>query len=134
MHDKTCLFHDICSSPLWSRPAALVHGSGFGYLNSTPVKWRPRLALLMMVPLRNLRRRRISTGQILLWTVLLTGGELLALFPGVIDSLSVLWENLIPVSWITFSGLAILSLYSRLCDVLDRHETITALDLCEALV
>ena len=69
------------------------------------------LALLMVVLFRNFRRRRISTGQILLWTLLLAGGELLALFPGVIDSLSVLWGNLIPVSWITFSGLAILILY-----------------------
>ena len=69
------------------------------------------LALLMVVLLWNFRRRRISTGQILLWTVLLAGGELLALFPGVVDSLSVLWGNLIPVSWITFSGLAILILY-----------------------
>lgn len=69
------------------------------------------MALLMVVLLRNFRRGRISTGQILLWAVLLGGGEFLALFPRVVDSLSVLWGNLIPVSWITFSGLAILILY-----------------------
>ena len=69
------------------------------------------IAVLMVVLIRNFRRRRISTGQILLWTVLLGGGEFLSLFPGVVDSLYVLWGNLIPVSWITFSGLAILILY-----------------------
>lgn len=69
------------------------------------------LGFLVIVLLMNYRRRRISTGQILLWAVLLSGGELLALFPGVVDRLSGLWENLIPVSWITFSGLVILILY-----------------------
>jgi hypothetical protein len=69
------------------------------------------LGFLVIVLLMNYRRRRISTGQILLWAVLLSGGELLALFPGVVDRLSGLWGNLIPVSWITFSGLAILILY-----------------------
>ena len=69
------------------------------------------LGSLVIVLLMNYRRRRISTGQILLWAVLLSGGELLALFPGVVDRLSGLWGNLIPVSWITFSGLVILILY-----------------------
>ncbi len=69
------------------------------------------LGLLVIVLLMNYRRRRISTGQILLWAVLLSGAELLVLFPGVVDRLSGLWGNLIPVSWITFSGLAILILY-----------------------
>ncbi|HIF23102.1 MAG TPA: DUF2304 domain-containing protein [Gemmatimonadetes bacterium] len=69
------------------------------------------LGFLVIVLLMNYRRRRISTGQILLWAVLLSGAELLVLFPGVVDRLSGLWGNLIPVSWITFSGLAILILY-----------------------
>jgi hypothetical protein len=69
------------------------------------------LMVVMIVLLKNYRRGRVSTGQILLWLVLLVGGEVLALFPGLVDRLSFLWGNLIPVSWISFSGLAILILY-----------------------
>jgi Uncharacterized conserved protein (DUF2304) len=46
-----------------------------------------------------------------MWLAFLLGGEVLTLFPSLVDSLSVLWGNLIPVSWISFSGLAVLILY-----------------------
>ncbi len=69
------------------------------------------LLFLVALLIRNYRRKRISTGQILVWITLLLGGEALALSPGLVGRLSVLWGNLMPVSWIAFSGLVILILY-----------------------
>ena len=69
------------------------------------------LAALVMVLIRNYRAKRILTGQILIWLAFLLGAEVLVLFPRLVDLLSVLWGNLIPVSWISFSGLAFLILY-----------------------
>jgi len=61
--------------------------------------------------LRNLARRRLTSGQVLFWLVLLTGAEILALFPKLVDAASIIWGNLIPISWISFVGLLALIVY-----------------------
>ena len=61
--------------------------------------------------MRNVARRKLGSGQALFWLTLLVGGGVLAAFPGLVDSLSVLWGNLVPVSWISFVGIVSLIVY-----------------------
>ena len=37
--------------------------------------------------------------------------QILALFPSLIDRVSAIWGNLVPVSWITFAGMVFLVFY-----------------------
>jgi hypothetical protein len=55
--------------------------------------------------------KRISAGQALFWLTMLTGAEVLVLFPSMVDRLSGLWGNLVPVSWITFVAMVLLIFY-----------------------
>ena len=55
--------------------------------------------------------RRISSGQAIFWLCPLIVAAVLALFPSLIDRVSVLWGNLVPVSWITFSAMVFLIFY-----------------------
>jgi len=48
---------------------------------------------------------------VLFWLVLLLGGEILALYPELVDHVSFLWGNLVPVSWISFVGIISLIFY-----------------------
>ncbi len=55
--------------------------------------------------------KRISAGQALFWLAMLTGAEVLVLFPSMVDRLSGVWGNLVPVSWITFVAMVLLIFY-----------------------
>ena len=55
--------------------------------------------------------KRISAGQALFWLAVLTGAEVLVLFPSMVDRLSGVWGNLVPVSWITFVAMVLLIFY-----------------------
>ncbi len=66
---------------------------------------------LIIWMLRNLVHRRLTTGQVLFWLLLLSGAEVLAIFPRLVDHASVFWGNLIPISWISFVGLLSLIVY-----------------------
>lgn len=55
--------------------------------------------------------KKISAGQALFWLAMLTGAEVLVLFPSMVDRLSGLWGNLVPVSWITFVAMVLLIFY-----------------------
>jgi len=55
--------------------------------------------------------RKISSGQTLFWLFPLVAAQVLVLFPSLIDRLSMLWGNLVPVSWITFLGMVLLIFY-----------------------
>ncbi len=59
----------------------------------------------------NFFHKRITAGQALFWLALLVGGEILALFPSLIDYLALVWGDLWPVSWITFCALAVVIFY-----------------------
>lgn len=59
----------------------------------------------------NFFQRRVTAGQTLFWLGLLAGAEVLTLFPGLVDSLAVLWGDLWPVSWITFCALTAVVFY-----------------------
>ncbi len=69
------------------------------------------LVLVTIWLLRNFFNKRISSGQALFWILLLTGAEILTLFPCLVDGLSIIWGNLIPVSWISFVGIIFLIVY-----------------------
>ncbi len=72
------------------------------------------VSILLLVTawlLRNFFDKKISSGQTLFWLVLLVGAEILTAFPVLIDRVSVLWGNLVPVSWITFAALVLLVFY-----------------------
>jgi hypothetical protein len=69
------------------------------------------LLVVMFWLLRNFFYKRVSSGQTLFWLTGLAGGMVLALFPGVIHSLSRLWGDLWPVSWITFASLVFMTFY-----------------------
>jgi hypothetical protein len=69
------------------------------------------LVLLIFWLLKNFSSRKLGSGQTLFWLVLLFGAELFTLFPSLVDRVSVLWGNLVPVSWITFAGLVFLIYY-----------------------
>ncbi len=60
---------------------------------------------------RTFARRQLSSGQTLFWGTLLVGALVMAAFPSLVDSLSGVWGNLMPVSWITFLGLLSLITY-----------------------
>ena len=55
--------------------------------------------------------KKISSGQTLFWLVPLIAAQALALFPSLIDRLSSIWGNLVPISWITFLGMVLLVFY-----------------------
>jgi len=69
------------------------------------------LALVVTGILRLFVQRKLSSGQALLWLSLTGVAEVLALFPSLVASLSRLWGNLWPVSWITFASLVCLAGY-----------------------
>ncbi len=69
------------------------------------------LAGLLAWLLWNSFQKRLSAGQTLFWLVLLAGGEVLTLFPSLIDRLALLWGDLWPVSWITFCALTVVIFY-----------------------
>ncbi len=50
-------------------------------------------------------KKKLTSGQTLLWLTLLTGTEVLTIFVSLVDGITVLWGNLLPVSWITFVGM-----------------------------
>ena len=55
--------------------------------------------------------KKITSGQALFWLFPLVAAQILALFPGLIDRVSSLWGNLVPVSWITFVAIVLLVFY-----------------------
>ena len=55
--------------------------------------------------------KKISAGQALFWLFPLVVAQTLALFPSLIDRLSSMWGNLVPISWITFVGMVFLVFY-----------------------
>ncbi len=59
----------------------------------------------------NFFHKRLTAGQTLFWLILLAGGEILALFPRLVDTLAFIWGDLWPVSWITFSALTVVVFY-----------------------
>ncbi|MBI3922710.1 MAG: DUF2304 domain-containing protein [Armatimonadetes bacterium] len=65
------------------------------------------VALFLWV-LRLFTRKQLNSGQASLWLITLVGCEVLALSPSLADSLSVIWGNLVPVSWISFVGMVLL--------------------------
>ncbi len=70
--------------------------------------------LILMVALwilRNLGRQKLGSGQALFWLTLLAGGGVLAVAPSLVDRVSMLWGNLVPVSWISFVGITSLIVY-----------------------
>jgi hypothetical protein len=78
--------------------------------------------------LRNFFHKRVSSGQTLFWLAGLCGGIVLALFPKVIDLLSLLWGDLWPVSWITFASLVLLTFYLLYLTIrLNRLSTVNEL-------
>jgi len=86
------------------------------------------LLVVMFWILRNFFHKRVTSGQTLFWLTGLVGGIVLALFPAVIHSLSILWGDLWPVSWITFASLVVLSCYLMYLTIqLNRLTTINEL-------
>jgi len=70
------------------------------------------LISLMFWLIRNLFHKRLNTSQVLFWLSLLIGAEIFTLLPpNLVDGLSVIWGNLIPVSWISFVGFVTLISY-----------------------
>ena len=55
--------------------------------------------------------KRISSGQTLFWLFPLVVAQVFVLFPSLIDRVSLLWGNLVPVSWITFISMVMLVFY-----------------------
>ena len=55
--------------------------------------------------------KKISSGQTLFWLVPLLVAQVLVLFPALVDGLSALWGNLVPVSWITFLSMSLTIAY-----------------------
>ncbi len=69
------------------------------------------LSCLVAWLLWNFFNKRLTAGQTIFWLVLLGGGELLTLFPGLVDRFGLLWGDLWPVSWITFCALTVVIFY-----------------------
>lgn len=69
------------------------------------------LTFLIFWLLKNFFNKKLGSGQTLFWLLLLFGAETLVLFPELVIFLSVIWGNILPVSWITFVGLTFLILY-----------------------
>jgi len=63
------------------------------------------LVILMAWILRGFINKQLNSGQALFWLAALAGGEVLVVFPGLVDTISGLWGNLRPVSWISLLGL-----------------------------
>jgi hypothetical protein len=86
------------------------------------------LLAVMFWLLRNFFNKRVSSGQTLFWLTGLAGGIVLALFPSVIHTLSHLWGDLWPVSWITFASLVLMTFYLLYLTIrLNRLSTINEL-------
>ncbi len=56
-------------------------------------------------------RKRVTAGQTIFWLILIAGGEVLALFPRLVDRFALFWGDLWPVSWITFCALTVVVFY-----------------------
>jgi len=69
------------------------------------------LLLVLVWLLRIFVDRKISSGQALFWLLPLVAAQVLALFPSLIDRVSAIWGNLVPVSWITFVAIVLLVFY-----------------------
>jgi hypothetical protein len=69
------------------------------------------LFLVLFCLLKIFFDKKISSGQALFWFFPLVVVQVLVLFPGLIDRLSRLWGNLVPVSWITFVAMVLLVFY-----------------------
>jgi hypothetical protein len=69
------------------------------------------LLLVLFWLLKNFVDKKISSGQALFWLFPLVVAQILALFPTLIDRVSAIWGNLVPVSWITFVGMVFLVFY-----------------------
>jgi hypothetical protein len=69
------------------------------------------LLLVLFCLLRIFVARKISSGQALFWLSPLVAAQVLALFPSLIDRISAMWGNLVPVSWITFVAIVLLVFY-----------------------
>ena len=69
------------------------------------------IVLLIVGILRAFSRKKVSSGQSLLWLSALSGALVLTAFPGLVDRISQLWGNLDPVSWISFLGLLTMIAY-----------------------
>jgi len=69
------------------------------------------LLILMLGILRSFIRHGLGSSQVLFWFSLLAGAQILTWFPQLVDRLSLFWGNLLPVSWISFMGLLVLTAY-----------------------
>jgi len=69
------------------------------------------LCLLIFGLLKSFFDKKINSGQTLFWLFLLIGAEILVVFPSLTGWLSVIWGNILPVSWITLVGISFLILY-----------------------
>jgi len=69
------------------------------------------LFLVLFWLLKIFVEKKISSGQALFWLFPLIVAQILALFPFLIDRVSSLWGNLVPVSWITFVAMVLLVFY-----------------------
>ena len=69
------------------------------------------LLLVLFWLLKIFVEKKISSGQALFWLFPLIVAQILALFPSLIDRVSSLWGNLVPVSWITFVAMVLLVFY-----------------------
>ena len=56
-------------------------------------------------------RKKLGSSQTVFWLGVLGVAWGLALFPSLVDFLSIFWGNLWPVSWITFIGMVVLITY-----------------------
>ena len=65
------------------------------------------LAMVLAFLFKLFFEKKISSGQTLFWLVPLLVAQVLVLFPTLIDRVSVLWGNLVPVSWITFFSMSL---------------------------
>ena len=69
------------------------------------------LLLVLFWLLRIFVDRKISAGQTLFWLLPLITAQVLVIFPSLIDRISLLLGNLVPVSWITFLAMVLLVFY-----------------------
>jgi len=69
------------------------------------------LFLVLLWLLKIFVDKKISSGQALFWLFPLVVAQILALFPSLIDRVSSMWGNLVPVSWITFVAMVLLVFY-----------------------
>jgi len=61
--------------------------------------------------MKSFSQKKLTTGQTAFWLLLLAGAEVLTLFPSLVEWLSLIWGDLLPVSWISFGGISILIVY-----------------------